>query len=82
METAIKVKEISEAINYIHDEGIAHRDIKPENIVMTHVHFYLYRMFVNCVISDGLLFVMKEEKHIVERLTMLPLKYCREFNMI
>lgn len=66
----------------MHDEGIAHRDIKPENIVMTHVYFYLLRMCVNCVISDGLLSVIREEKHIVEHSIMQLLKYCKEYNTI
>ena len=34
-ETARKVKDVTEAIKYLHNEGIAHRDIKPENIVLS-----------------------------------------------
>lgn len=29
------MKQVAEAVKYLHDQGIAHRDIKPENIVLT-----------------------------------------------
>lgn len=35
IEAANTVREIAEAVRYLHDQGIAHRDIKPENIVLT-----------------------------------------------
>lgn len=31
------VRQITSAIDYLHDIGIAHRDIKPENIVISNV---------------------------------------------
>lgn len=31
------VKQITTAIEYLHDMGIAHRDLKPENIVISNV---------------------------------------------
>ena len=29
------VRQVAEAVKYLHDNGIAHRDIKPENIVLS-----------------------------------------------
>lgn len=34
-ETAMIIRQILEAVNYMHDNGVVHRDIKPENILMT-----------------------------------------------
>ena len=31
----LKLRDISRAVIYLHEEGIAHRDIKPENIVLS-----------------------------------------------
>jgi hypothetical protein len=39
-------------------------------------------MFANWLILDGLLFVIKEEKLIVEPVIMLLLKFFKEVNMI
>ena len=39
-------------------------------------------VFVNYATLGGLLFVIKGEKHIVEPLTMRPLKFYKEHNMI
>ncbi len=33
---AVKLRQVVQAICYLHSEGIAHRDIKPENIVKSH----------------------------------------------
>ena len=32
----VKLRDISRAVKYLHEEGIAHRDIKPENIVLSY----------------------------------------------
>jgi len=29
------VRQVADAVEYLHDQGIAHRDIKPENIVLS-----------------------------------------------
>ena len=34
-QAAVIVRQLLEAVKYIHAEGVAHRDIKPENILMT-----------------------------------------------
>ena len=34
-QAAEKLRQVAEAVNYLHDIGIAHRDIKPENIVIS-----------------------------------------------
>ena len=34
-ETAEMVRQVGQAVKYLHDHGIAHRDIKPENIVLS-----------------------------------------------
>jgi len=44
--------------------------------------FNKFREFANFAIMDGLLFVTREEKLIVEHLIMLHLKFYKEYNMI
>jgi len=34
---AVIVRQVLEAVHYLHKEGIAHRDIKPENVLMTNL---------------------------------------------
>ena len=34
MDAAKVIKQILQAVNYMHDKRIAHRDLKPENILM------------------------------------------------
>jgi serine/threonine protein kinase len=63
------------ALNYLHDVDVVHRDIKPENIVISHVIFDIFRVFINYVILDGQQFVQIVDKHIAELLIMLLLKY-------
>ena len=38
-EAGFVVRQITEAIEYLHDMGIAHRDLKPENIVISNVKY-------------------------------------------
>lgn len=73
---------MAEAVQVLHDAGIAHRDIKPENIVMTNVLIGLFRMFVNCVILVGQQCVHKiVGKLIVGLQIMLPRRLSKVFNM-
>ena len=75
--------DVLHAIKYMHDLEVAHRDIKPENIVMSNVNiFYLFRVYVNFVILDGLLCVKVVELLYVEQLIMLLLKFWKENNMV
>lgn len=76
------MKQVALAVEYLHDHDIAHRDIKPENIVISNVQIILFRVFTNYATSAGQQSAMKEEKHIVELLTMLLLKFSRESNTI
>ena len=69
-ETAFVIRQVTEAIENLHDMGIAHRDLKPENIVISNVKSDLFRKFTNCVILVGQQCVTKGEKPIVAHLTM------------
>ena len=81
-ETAFIVKQIAEAVEYLHDRGIVHRDIKPENIVIASVKMNIFRMCINYVILDGRLCAMIEERHIVVLLTMFLPRYWKESSTI
>jgi len=74
-EAAKIIKQMTEAIEYMHDMGIAHRDIKPENIVISNVHLTIFRMSLNCAILVGLQCVTSVEKLIVVLLITWPLKF-------
>lgn len=74
-EAAIIIRQVTLAIDYLHDIGIAHRDIKPENIVISNVAPPLCRMFTNYAISAGPPFVTSGERPIVELLITWLLKF-------
>lgn len=46
-EAANKMGMICQAVNCLHQVGIAHRDIKPENIIITNVKSLLFRIYAN-----------------------------------
>jgi serine/threonine protein kinase len=51
---AYTIKQVCEAIRYLHFFKIIHRDLKPENIVIQSVSLRGYcRGRLSCVISDG-----------------------------
>jgi len=80
-DAAYVIEQVTASIYYLHDLGIAHRDLKPENIVISNVKYFLFRMFINYVISVGqLCAIMKEEKLTVVHLTMWLHKFYRVLN--
>ena len=81
-DAAIVIRQMTEALEHLHDMGIAHRDLKPENIVISNVAHILSRTSINYATSVGLPCAMKGEKPIVALLTMLLLKFCKELTMI
>lgn len=74
-ETACIIKQMVQAIEYLHDLGIAHRDIKPENIVISNVTGSGFRMFTSYAISDGLLCATNAERPIAELSIMWLLRF-------
>lgn len=50
----------------MHDQNIVHRDLKPENVVLSHVFFFLFRVFAKFAILDGLPYARIEGRLIVE----------------
>jgi serine/threonine protein kinase len=81
-EAAVVVKQMTSAIEYLHDLGIAHRDIKPENIVISNVPCLLFRMSSNYAILGGRRCATSGGRPIVVLLTMLHPRFCREWIMI
>ena len=81
-DTANVIRQITLAIEYLHDMGIAHRDIKPENIVIADVKLSLFRTYVDCATSDGLFSALIAEKLIVVLSITSLLKSCRGYSTI
>jgi tRNA A-37 threonylcarbamoyl transferase component Bud32 len=52
-ESAVIIRQMAEAVEYLHDHDIAHRDIKPENIVISNVVLLSLRMSTNFATSAG-----------------------------
>lgn len=61
-EAATIIKQITSAVEYLHDHDVAHRDIKPENIVISNVFLFLSRMFVSSATLAGPLSATNEGK--------------------
>lgn len=71
------MRQVTSAIDYLHDIGIAHRDIKPENVVISNVLCSPTSTSISFATSAGLPFATKGEKPIVELSTMFLLKFWR-----
>ena len=76
-ETAVKIKEVTSAIKYLHDIDVAHRDIKPENIVLSNVSILLFREYLNCAILVGQPDVLTGEKLTAVLSIMLHLRFSK-----
>ena len=51
-EAAIIIKQITSAVEYLHDHDVAHRDIKPENILIKNGNFKISDFGLARVITD------------------------------
>ena len=79
-EAAIIIKQITSAVEYLHDHDVAHRDIKPENIVLSNVTLTLSRTFANSATSGGLPSATKGEKLTAALSTTQLLKFLKAKN--
>lgn len=77
-EASVIIRQMTSAVDYLHDIGIAHRDIKPENIVISNVPSTLSRMSTSSATSDGLQSVTREERPTAEPLITLPHRSLKE----
>lgn len=64
-ETVSIVKQVTSAMDYLHDMGIAHRDLKPENIVIANVLVHKCRMFISFATLGGQPSATKDARPIV-----------------
>lgn len=69
-ESAVIVKQMTEAVEHLHDQDIAHRDIKPENIVISNVNAASLRMSTSSATSAGPRSATNAERPTVARSTM------------
>lgn len=70
-EASVIIRQMTSAVDYLHDIGIAHRDIKPENIVISNVTLTLSRMSISSATLDGLQSATSEERPTAEPLITL-----------
>lgn len=80
-EASVIIRQMTSAVDYLHDIGIAHRDIKPENIVISNVILTLSSMSTSYVTLDGPPSAMSEERPTVEPLITLLLRSLKELIM-
>lgn len=76
-ESAVIVKQMTEAVEHLHDQDIAHRDIKPENIVISNVNAASLRMSTSSATSAGPHSAMNAERPIAAPSTTPHQKYLK-----
>lgn len=79
-EASVIIRQMTSAVDYLHDIGIAHRDIKPENIVISNVQLALSRMSISSATSAGLRSVTSEERPTAELLITLLHRSLKELS--
>ena len=79
-EASVIIRQMTSAVDYLHDIGIAHRDIKPENIVISNVPLTLSRMSTSYVTLAGPQSATSGERLTAELLTTLLHRSSKELS--
>ena len=79
-EASVIIRQMTSAVDYLHDIGIAHRDIKPENIVISNVPLTLSRMSTSYATLAGPQSATNGERPTAEHLTTLLHRSSKELS--